>query len=185
MDVDSLSNIFLNNYFSIVYTSFPLRKIIERSKSRQWITMGITTSCNHKRQLCLLCKDSNGINLIKYYKQYCKILSRVITEAKRTKYNNQNINSTNKMKTKRNIIKSYTNRLKGSHINYKNSPDSFNDRFLSTAERIMQSIGHSYTESTNGNRNPMYYMSKISHNIFPNIKLNNTSTKKLKELSTP
>jgi hypothetical protein len=35
MDVDSLFNIFLNNYLRIVHTSFPLIKIIERSKSRQ------------------------------------------------------------------------------------------------------------------------------------------------------
>jgi hypothetical protein len=83
MDVDSLFNIFLNNYLKIVYTSFPLRKIIEIGKSRQWVTMGIKTSCNHKRQLHLLCRDSNDISLIKYYKQYCKILSRVITDAKR------------------------------------------------------------------------------------------------------
>jgi hypothetical protein len=34
-----------------------------------------------------------------YYKQYCKILARIITEVKRSKYNNQIINSTNKMKT--------------------------------------------------------------------------------------
>jgi hypothetical protein len=41
MDVDSLFNIFFNNYLRRVYTSFPFRKIIERGKSRQWITMGI------------------------------------------------------------------------------------------------------------------------------------------------
>jgi hypothetical protein len=35
MDVDSLFNIFLNNYLRTVYTSFPLRKIIERGNSRQ------------------------------------------------------------------------------------------------------------------------------------------------------
>jgi hypothetical protein len=35
VDVDSLFNIFLNNYLRIVYTSFPLIKIIERSKSSQ------------------------------------------------------------------------------------------------------------------------------------------------------
>jgi hypothetical protein len=34
MDVDSLFNIFLNNYLRIVYTSFPLRKIIKWGKSR-------------------------------------------------------------------------------------------------------------------------------------------------------
>jgi hypothetical protein len=100
MDVDSLFNIFLNNYLRIVYTSFPLRKIIEKSKSRQWITMGITTSCNRIRQ------PNQPINLIKYYKQYCLILSRVITEAKRTEYNNKIIIFTNKLKTTWNIIKS-------------------------------------------------------------------------------
>jgi hypothetical protein len=35
MDVDSLFNIFLNNYLRIIYTSFPLIKIIQRHKSRQ------------------------------------------------------------------------------------------------------------------------------------------------------
>jgi hypothetical protein len=112
-DVDSLFNIFLNNYLKIVYTSFPLQKIIERGKSRQLITKGIKTSFKRKRQLHLLSKDTNDINLIKYYKQYCKILARVITETKRSKYNNQIINSTNKIKTTWNIIKSEINRLKG------------------------------------------------------------------------
>jgi hypothetical protein len=86
------------------------------------------------------------------------------------------------MKTTWNIIKSETNRLKRSHINYENSPDSFNDHFLSIPERIMQSIGHSDTESTNASKNPVYYMSKISHNPFPNIKFNNTSTKEAERI---
>jgi hypothetical protein len=80
------------------------------------------------------------------------------------------------MKTTWNIIKSETNRLKRSHMNYENSRDSFNDHFLSIAERIMQRIRHSDTESTNANNNPMYYMSKMSHNPFPNIEFNSTST---------
>jgi hypothetical protein len=109
MDVDPLFNILLNNYLRIVHTSFPLQKIIERGKSRQWITIGIKTSCNHKSQLYLLSKDSDDINQIKYCKEYCKILARVITEAKSSKYNNQIINSTNKLKTTWNIIKSETN----------------------------------------------------------------------------
>jgi hypothetical protein len=44
MDIDSLFNIFLNNYLRIVYTSFPIQKIIERGKNRQWITIRIKTS---------------------------------------------------------------------------------------------------------------------------------------------
>jgi hypothetical protein len=143
MDCRLNINIFLNNYLRIVYTSFPLRKIIERGNSRQWIT----TSCNHKKQLYLLSKASNDINLIKYYKQYCKILARVITEAKRCKYNNQIINSTTKIKTTWNIIKSETNRLKDRTTNkYQNSPDTFNNHFLSIAEKIMQDIIYSNTE---------------------------------------
>jgi hypothetical protein len=80
--------------------------------------------------------DSNDINLIKYYKQYCKILARVIIEAKRFKYSNQIINSTNKMKTIWNIIQSQTNRLKDHTVNMK-SLLTFNDHFLSRAENIM------------------------------------------------
>jgi hypothetical protein len=76
MHVDSLFNIIWNNYLRIGHTSFPLRKIIERDKRRQFITTGIKTSCNRKRQLYLLSKDSTNINQIKYYKQYCKILAK-------------------------------------------------------------------------------------------------------------
>jgi hypothetical protein len=80
----------------------------------------------------------NDINLIEYYKQYFKILRKEITEAKRSEYNNQIITSRNKMKTAWNIIMSEINRLKGQTVsNNENSPDTFNDNFLSIAEKIM------------------------------------------------
>jgi hypothetical protein len=88
-DVDSLFNRFMNNNLRVVHTSFPLRKVRERSKSNQWITTGIKTSCIHKRQLYLLSKNSNDVILIKYCKQYCRVLTRVITEAKKSTYNKQ------------------------------------------------------------------------------------------------
>jgi hypothetical protein len=88
------------------------------------------------------------------------------------------------MKITWDIIKSETNRLKGQRVgDYGNSPDTFNDHFLSTAEKkIMQSIRHSDTEDTSDNKNPMYYLSKISHNSFHNIKFNNTSTKGIERI---
>jgi hypothetical protein len=46
----------------------------------------------------------------------------------------------------------------------------------------MQSIRHSDTEDTSDNKNPTYYLSKISHNPFPNIKFNNTSIKKIERI---
>jgi hypothetical protein len=131
----------------------------------------------------LLSKGSNDINLIKYYKQYCKILARVITEAEMSNYNNQIINSTNKIKTIWNIIKSEKNRLKcHTASKLENSLDTFNDHLLSIAGKIMQSIRYSDTEGTSDNKNPTYYLSKISYNPFPNTKFNNTSTKETERI---
>jgi hypothetical protein len=46
----------------------------------------------------------------------------------------------------------------------------------------MQSIIHSDTEDTSDNKNPTYCLAKISHNPFPNIKFNNTSTKDIERI---
>ena len=97
MDVDSLLNLFLKNYLRIFYTSFPIRKRIENTNNNSWIITGIKISCSRKKPLCIT--DSDDINLKNYYKQYSKILTNVIKEAKRSMYNNQIINSNNKMKT--------------------------------------------------------------------------------------
>jgi hypothetical protein len=105
MDVDLLFNTFLNNYFRIFYTSFPLPKIIERGNNNYWITTNIRISCNHKKHIYLLSRDSNDIGLMKYYKQYCKILSSVSKDAKRSIYNNQVTNSAKKMKAHNRSLK--------------------------------------------------------------------------------
>jgi hypothetical protein len=64
------------------------------------------------------------------------------------------------MKITWNIIKSETKRLRGHTVSkYENSPDTFNDHFLSIAEKIMQSIRYSDIESTSDNINPIYYLS--------------------------
>jgi hypothetical protein len=44
----------------------------------------------------------------------------------------------------------------------------------------MQSISHSDTEDTSDNKNPTYYLSKISHNPFHNIKF--TSSKEIERI---
>jgi hypothetical protein len=88
MDVDSLFSSFLDNYLRIFYTSFPPRKIIKRCNNKSWITAGIKVSCNCKKYLNLLSRDSNDTNLKQYYKQYCRILTNVIKKAKRCMFNN-------------------------------------------------------------------------------------------------
>jgi hypothetical protein len=88
-----------------------------------------------------------------YYKQYCKILEQVIKEAKKSMYNNQVINSTNKIKTTWNVIKIKTNRIKGHTSNkYQNSPKAFNKYFLSAAGEIIQDIKN----NVNRNEGPEY-----------------------------
>jgi len=186
IDVDILFNSFLNNYLRIFYTSFPSRKITERSNNNSWITPGIRISCRHKRCLYLLTRDSDDVILKNYYKQYCKTLTSVIKEAKRYMYSNRIINSTNKMKTTWNIIKAETNRLKGptntTINNYQNSPEAFNKHFLSITENIIHDIRLKNKKGYNINKNPNYYLLSLFHKPFPSMKFKNTSTKEIERI---
>jgi hypothetical protein len=86
-DVDSILNPFLNTYLQIFYSCFPIK---------QWITKGIINSCKWKKDLYLLTRNNNDIQLKEYYMRYSKILSKVIKTAKMFHYNNQIIHSNNK-----------------------------------------------------------------------------------------
>ena len=83
IDVNSIYNSFLNMYLRVFYSSFPLRKLITKTNGNTWITTGIRTSCKHKRELYLFCKNSNDPLLKSYYKLYWKILSNFIREAEK------------------------------------------------------------------------------------------------------
>jgi hypothetical protein len=50
--VNTMFNSFLNIYLKIFYSSLPLKKVINRNKdNKNCITLGIKTSCRHKREL--------------------------------------------------------------------------------------------------------------------------------------
>jgi hypothetical protein len=74
------------------------------------VTTGIKTSCIHKRDLYLYCRNSNDTNLKENYKLYCKMLSKIIKVIKTLQYDCIILNSKNKMKTPGNIIKSRTSK---------------------------------------------------------------------------
>ena len=141
-DVDTLFNSFLNNYLRIFHNHFPQHKFIKRHNHTPWMTLGIRTSCKHKRLLHLYTRSSNDTSLKKHYKQYCKILTNVIKEAKRYTYNNQINKSNNKIKTTWNIIKKETNRHKRlkNLTNYNNTPEDFNNYFLTVSKNILKNI---------------------------------------------
>ena len=108
-----------------------------RTNNKSWITTGIKISCG----------SSTDLKLQNYYKLHCKILSNVITEAKRTWYNKQILTSNNKTKTTSNITKTETGKKDSVDIywssndgdeshDYQVISDSFNNYFLLTAEKI-------------------------------------------------
>jgi len=147
--------------------------------------MGIRTSCKHKRELYLLCKNNNDPLLKNYYKLYCKILSNVIKEAKKCYFGKRIKNSKNKIKTIWDITRSLTGiktknedvhqlNING-NINYnlQTISDSFNNYFLSITGKNPSAF--------NKNNNFVDYLSLTCNKLFPNIKYQYTSTKEIEK----
>ena len=86
-DVNMMYNSFLDTYLKIADSSFPLKRVSTTKKNnKNWITLGILTSCKRKRELFIASRTSNNLDFIRYYKRYCKILSVVIRESKKLNY---------------------------------------------------------------------------------------------------
>jgi hypothetical protein len=96
-------NSFLNSFLRIPYSSFPLKELVIKPNNNSWITPGISISCRHKRELYLLYRNSNDAAFKNYYRQYCKILTSFIREAKKMYYSRQELKSSNKIRTMWNI----------------------------------------------------------------------------------
>jgi len=93
-DVNVMFNSFLKIYLRICYSSFPLKRVINRnSNDNNWITLAIKTSCRHKGELYFRCRNSNNQELKRHCQVYCKILSDVIKEAKIIYYDKKIQNS--------------------------------------------------------------------------------------------
>jgi len=78
--VNTIFNSFLNTFLRHFYSSFPMIKVNKPLNHNSWITSGIQTSCQHKRVLYLKLRNNNNPVLIKYFRNYCWILSKVIKE---------------------------------------------------------------------------------------------------------
>jgi hypothetical protein len=57
-----------------------------------------------KRELYIASRNNNNSIIKEYHNTYCKILANVIKEDKRLYYDNQIMNSTNKIKTTQEIV---------------------------------------------------------------------------------
>jgi hypothetical protein len=107
-DVNVIFNDFLNTYLRIFKASFSVKKCLAKSNTKPWLTTGIRTSCLRKRDPYLLTKHNNDPKLLNNYKLYCKVLSRVITAAKKSYYNKYISTSVNRTKAAWNIVKTLT-----------------------------------------------------------------------------
>jgi hypothetical protein len=109
-DVNIMFHSFLDTYLKMFYSNFPLKKVHISNEHKNWITWGILTSCKHKRELFIACRNNNNPDLLKHYKNYCKILSTVIKEAKKLNYADRIKKASNKNKTIWNIINLESNK---------------------------------------------------------------------------
>jgi hypothetical protein len=161
--------------------------------NNNWFTLGILTSWKRKRELFIACRNSNNLDLINYYKKYCKISSAVVKEAKKLNYADKINKSLNKNKTIWDIVKLKTNKIgntdktiilniEGISIsNHQEIANEFNKYFLSTAKNI--NTKHNDLSSHNlDNTTPLHYLRQSFKTPFPNINLKFSSSKEVENI---
>jgi hypothetical protein len=143
---------FLNIFLRIFYSCFTLKKFWYPHAQKPWLTPGIKVSCANKRVLYLVSRSSSNPNIKEYFKEYCRILTRVITAAKKLHYNTLIKKSNNKSKTTWNIVKTITNN-RGSTDNITTMKindklfcnpidivDAINNYFWAMAEKLLNTL---------------------------------------------
>jgi hypothetical protein len=104
-DVNTVFNAFLNKFLRHYYSSFPVIKANKPLKCNTWMTTSTCMSCHHKREMYMELKTNNNPLLKKNYKDYCRILTTVIKQAKKMDFDKHITNSSNLIKTTWNLIK--------------------------------------------------------------------------------
>lgn len=188
-NVDDQFNMFLNRFLVNFNANCPEKLFLSSSKkiiNKPWLTPAILVSCQRKKELYLLSKHSNDLECTIFYKKYCKILSRVIVEAKRKCINNTITNSTNKIKTTWNIIRDQLSKEKRNHelieliMNNKKTKNQteiaeyFNNYFLNVANKLIQQI--------HNNKNPLDLLKLCTAENFNNIKFKLTNTNEIENI---
>jgi len=97
-EVNTIFSSFLNIFLRYFYSSFPLIKVYKRPSRKLSITSGILTSCQRKTALYVELKKNNNPLIKKYFRDNCRILSRVIHVAKKMEYDRHILNSNNMMR---------------------------------------------------------------------------------------
>ena len=193
-DVNTNFNTFLNTFLRYFYSSFPMVKVNKPHNYNSWITTGIRTSCQHKRVLYLKLRNNNNPSLKKYFKDYCRILSRVINDAKRLDYDRQILNSNNAMRISWKLINKEIGRdckspgvqslvTNGRSItDYQIIANTFNNHFTTfpiTISHKINTTNLSSTTSGNNQNNISFSLNHVYQNSFPTTKFRCTTTREI------
>jgi hypothetical protein len=160
---------------------FYLEKVSPKLKYNPWITQRIRIYCKRKRELYLKHRHDNDPQLKSYYIKYCKLLTRVIKEAKKAYYNSTIVKSHNTIKITWSIIKKETGHkiykdepqlLKINNIRINNKvhiANAFNEYFTSVAQTIVDDLNKDNNKNMT-DINPLYYLNDMSNFNFETIK---------------
>ena len=144
----------------------------------------------HKRELYLISRNSNDEKLKRHYQAYCKILHKVIKEAKKLCYDTKIKKLNNKCKTTWEIIKKLTNNhhsdteiqelmVGNKHLkDQQDIADAFNDYFLF----IIDNINKNKVNNKNNNVKvftTQYYLEQNYANPPPSLVIKTFSTKEI------
>jgi len=120
-------------------------------------------------------KKNNNPQIKKYFREYCRILSRVIQEAKKMEYNRRILSTNNMMKTSWKLINKESNKDRNNHgihsLNI-NGMSATNQQFIASAfnkhlTTMPTTITRNIIASTSVN-----IQNNISfslNNVFPNL----------------
>jgi hypothetical protein len=141
--------------------------------------------------------DNKGLTVLYHYKDYCRILSKVVKEAKRMEYDKQILNSNNVMRTSWKLI---NNELVRDHknstlqsvnidgriiMNHQTIADAFNKHFIVTPNMISKNINVDYCQTKNSVNNydtSSYSLKHVFQSSFPGIKHKGTTTKEIENI---
>jgi hypothetical protein len=174
------------------YAAFPtvmVSNFNSHNNKKNWITKKLKTLCHLKRELYLLTRNSNNMNLLNYYKA---LLSKNTIEAKNYYNNNLIQHSKSKIATTWKIIKTVIGKIYTRDnitkmdvngimtCNPQIISNAMNPYFLSIADSIVNGISNmNYNTITNS---PVDYLLKTFIKPFPKIKYNNITGKEIDKI---
>jgi hypothetical protein len=154
--------------------------------NKPWISTSIKISCQHKRDLYLLCRNINNTTLKNHYKLYCKVLTNVIKTAKKLYYDKRISNSNNSAKTLWSIVKTETKK-EGNKCGpplsnnrrtlkeYKDLANDFNTYFININDRRTKTNVTTTDHALN-------YLQDIFVRPFPSIQLASVTATEIRNI---